>query len=189
MPERCRVERRSAPAQPQEILHVPGRAGQTSTGTLTLPSAGTYVIASYAGKHLTSPIRFQLTGNPQDRVPANADSSIVATAGGQWDGDTQLPTNGTLRFTNNDSVPHELYLLPVLDGTTAEQALDWFTDNPGIFPPPWLAPGPQLGMMPLDPGATETRTYTDYPPGTYLALDGFPLEYPPTMLAIVHIGD
>lgn len=164
-------------------VSVSGRAN-----TLTLPSAGTYVIAAYTGKHLDSPIRFQLTGQPQDRTPADADSSIVATPDGGWGGDTELPTSGTLRLTNNYAVPNELVLLPVVDGTTAEQAHDWFAANPGVFPPPWLLPGPELGMMPLDPGASETRTYTDYPPGTYLAIDGLTPAYPPAMLGIVHLS-
>jgi len=179
---------------------VTGRAGQTVTGTVTLPSAGAYVIAAF-GKYFDSPIRFRLTGDPEDRGVAAYDSTIVATASGGWDGDTQLPTSGTLRFTNNDSVPHQLYLQPVVDGTTAEQLLAWFRDNPVPRPghgsnsepppPPWLAPGPRLGMMPLDPGATETRTYADYAPGTYLAWEqiGWEQQFPPTMIAIVHIGD
>jgi hypothetical protein len=168
---------------------LPGRAGQTVTGTLTLPIAGTYVIASYPGLHLSRPIGFELTGDPQDRGTADYDSAIVATSAGEWGGDTQLSTTGTLRFTNNDSVPHSLLLQPVVDGTTLEQVREWFIANPFVFLPPWLTPGPRLGMMPLDPGASETRAYTDYAPGTYLALDGTTLDYPPTMLAIVHIGD
>lgn len=183
------VARRRLWANSDYLGGVPGRAGQTSVGTLTLPSAGDYVISAYAGKHLTSPIRFHLAGSPQDRAPAEADSILIATPDGQWAGDTQLPTTGTLRFTNNDSVPHEPYLLPIVEGTTLQQMLDWFAANPGVFPPPWLLDGPTLGMMPLDPGATESRTYTNYAPGTYLAIDGLSLDYPPTMQAIVHIGD
>jgi hypothetical protein len=167
---------------------VPGRAGQTVTGTLMLPTAGTYVLTSYTGKHLDRAIRFDLTGSPEERTPAGADSTITATSAGGWGGDTQLPSSGTLRFTNNDSIPHELTLLPVIDRTTTDEAFEWFAANPGVFPPPWLRPSPELGMMPLDPGATETRTYSDYA-GTYLALDGFPEDYPPTRLAIIHIGD
>jgi hypothetical protein len=168
----------------------PGRVGQTVTGTVTLPTAGDYVITSF-GKHLNRPIRFELTGDPEDRVAADYDSTIVATPGGEWGGDTQLPTNGTLRFTNNDSVPHQLYLQPVDDGTTKEQVLDWFRSNlPGPEPPVWFAPGPRLGMEPLDPGATETHAYAGYAPGTYLAWQELGWEqYPPSMVAIVRIGD
>jgi hypothetical protein len=170
----------------------PGRVGQTVTGTVTLPTAGDYVIASF-GSRLNRPIRFELTGDPVDRGAADYDSIIVATPGGEWGGDTQLPTTGTLRFTNNDSVPHQLYLQPVVDGTTTEQVLDWFrSNNPDpAEPPAWLAPGPRLGMEPLDPGATETRDYAGYTPGTYLAWEqlGWEQQYPPTMLAIVRIGD
>ena len=46
-------------------------------------------------------------------------------------------------------------------------------------------------MMPLDPGASETRSYADYAPGTYLAWEGLGWEptYPPTNLAIVQLQD
>jgi hypothetical protein len=168
----------------------PGRAGQTVAGTLTLPAAGNYVITSF-GSRLNRPIRFELTGSPEDRVAAAYDSTIVATPEGEWGGDTQLPTTGTLRFENNDSVPHQLYLQPVVDGTTREEVLDWFRSNqPGPEPPEWVAPGPRLGLEPLDPGAVETRTYTGYAPGTYLAWQQLGWEqYPPSMLAIVRIAD
>lgn len=170
----------------------PGRVGQTITGSVTLPAAGEYVIASI-GAHVTRPIRFELTGVPQDRAAVHADATIVATADGQWSGDFQLPTSGTLRFTNNDSEPHQLYLQPVIDGTTLQQVRDWFQANPipGPTPPPWFLSNRQrLGMEPLDPGATETHTYSNYAPGTYLAWQelGFDL-HPFSRLAIVHIGD
>jgi hypothetical protein len=152
---------------------------------------------------LNSPIRFELSGAPEARGTAAADNTIVATRRGTWGGATQLPTTGTLRFTNNGTAPHQLYLQPVVDGTTAQEVLDWFVDNPlsppgpganahgSLPPPPWVAPGPRLALEPVDAGGTETRAYAGYAPGPYLAWEQVAFDglFPPTMLAIVHIGD
>ena len=166
-----------------------GRVDETVTGTLTLPTAGRYVIAAFSDR-LTKPIRFELSGPRQRRDPAEFDNTIIATAEG-WGGDLKLPTTGTLRFKNEDSVPHTLWLQPVPEGTTAEEVRQWLEDNPDPQEtPPWWGPGPRLAMMPIDPGASETRDYADYAPGTYLAWEvlGWELEYPPTMLGIVQMG-
>ncbi len=168
-----------------------GRVDQTVTGTLTLPTAGRYVIAGFSDR-LTKPIRFELTGHRQRRDAAEFDNTITATSEG-WGGDLTLPTTGTLRFKNKDSEPHTLWLQPVTEGTTEEEVRQWFEDNPDPqAPPSWFGSGPRLAMMPIDPGASETRDYADYAPGTYLAWEAIGWEvpaYPPTMLGIVQLQD
>ena len=167
-----------------------GRVDETVTGTLTLPTAGRYVIAGFSDR-LTKPIRFELSGPRQRRDAAEFDNTIIATSEG-WGGDLTLPTTGTLRFKNKDSVPHTLWLQPVTEGTTQEEVRQWFEDNPDPqAPPSWFGPGPRLAMMPLDPGASETRDYADYAPGTYLAWEalGWEPAYPPTKLGIVQLQD
>ena len=118
-----------------------GRVEETVTGTLTLPTAGRYVIAAFSDR-LSKPIRFELSGPRQHRGAAEFDNTIRATPEG-WGGDLTLPTTGTLRFKNNDSVPRTLWLQPVAEGTTLEEVRQWGEDNPDPQgPPPFSAPVP-----------------------------------------------
>jgi hypothetical protein len=165
--------------------------GHTVTSTVTLPSAGHYIMTVFrGGKNFTKPIEFNLAGDFERRAPVSADATIVAGADGHFAGDTHLPTSGTLRFTNNDDQANFLELYRVVPGTTTQDVLNSLTS--GDPQPAWMLDG-HIGMVVLAPGHSETREYLPQPAGDYVAFSLVPdAAGTPAALAgmieFVHVG-
>jgi hypothetical protein len=165
--------------------------GHTVTSTVTLPSAGHYIMTVFrGGKNFTKPIEFDLAGDFEDRAPVSADATIVAGADGHFAGDTHLPTSGILRFTNNDDQANFLELIRVVPGTTTQDVLNSLTS--GDPQPAWMLDG-HIGMVVLAPGHSETREYLHQPDGKYVAFSMVPdAAGTPAALAgmieFVHVG-
>ena len=165
--------------------------GYTVTSTVTLPSAGHYIMTVFrGGKNFTNPIEFDLAGEFENRAPVSADATIVAGADGHFAGDTHLPTSGTLRFVNNDDQANFLELVRVVPGTTTQDVLNSLAS--GDPQPPWMLDG-HIGMVVLASGHSETREYLSQPDGDYVAYSlvpdatGTPAALA-GMIGFVHIG-
>jgi hypothetical protein len=165
--------------------------GHTVTSTVTLPSAGHYIMTVFrGGKNFTNPIEFDLAGEFEDRAPVSADATIVAGADGRFAGDTHLPTSGTLRFVNNDDHANFLELIRVVPGTTTQDVLNSLMS--GDPQPAWMLDG-HIGMVVLAPGHSETREYLPQPAGDYVVFSlvpdstGTPAAFA-GMIEFVHIG-
>jgi hypothetical protein len=77
-----------------------------------------------------------------------------------------LPAWGTVTVRNVSDTIHFMSIGRVQDGTTDDQVQEYF-DSQSQEPPPFLAPGPSVGLDVLSPGRQAELSY-NLPPGTYV---------------------
>lgn len=147
-----------------------------STGSITLPRAGTYVAAVLANR-VMAPTSFRVGAVKKSPAPS-VDVTIKARKGMKWGSPEHMPMSGTLKFKNSDTQPHFLMMQQVEDGTTIEQVMEGLQSEEE---PAWLLPGMAYTDV-ISPGRQMTMKY-DLPAGQYVLLCFFP---DPSMKGMPH---
>ena len=157
------------------ISHVTGyggfdvNAGKSAHGTLLLPHSGSYVIFNDSG-FPKNPHWLAVTAPSGPQTLPAAGGNVVAMTNRRFSGNTTLPANGTINFTNHSTEsPHFLALQQVKPGTTRKQVIEALQSNSG--------PGPFLsgvaGTDFLSNGST-MNVHVHLPAGTYAEMCFFP---------------
>jgi hypothetical protein len=143
-------------------------AGKSTHGTLLLPAAGTYVLFNDSSVP-KNPHWLTVTSPVGPQTLPTADAKVFAKTNRRFGGDTSLPANGTINFTNKSSEsPHFLALQQVKPGTTRKQVIQALQSN---------GPGPFLaGVAGSDAvsGGQSFNLHVHVPAGTYAEMCFFP---------------
>jgi hypothetical protein len=143
-------------------------AGKSAHGTLLLPSAGSYILFNDSG-FPKSPHWLSVTAPSGPQTLPAVDGNVVAQTNRRFGGDTTLPANGTINFTNHSTEsPHFLDLQQVKPGTTRKQVIEALQSN---------GPGPFLsGVAGTDALTTgqSMNVHVHLPAGTYAEMCFFP---------------
>ena len=144
-------------------------AGKSEHGTLLLPSAGSYIIFNDSG-FPKNPHWLSVTAPSGPQTLPAADGNIVAQTNRRFGGDSTLPANGTINFTNHSTEsPHFLFLQQVKPGTTRKQVIEALQSQSG--------PGPFLkGVAGTDALTTgqSMNMHVNLPAGSYAEMCFFP---------------
>ena len=149
-------------------------AGQTLTGSIVLPKAGTYYLAK-EGNTLTHVTTLTVTGTPSKGTKVASTATVKAMSGEMFGGSSSLPAAGTITFTNVSSgstrSPHFLVLQHVKAGTTKKDIANYFASGSNNKPP--FALDGDANTDVISPGISMTFGYR-LPKGTYAELCFFP---------------
>ena len=144
-------------------------AGQTETGSIVLPTAGTYYMWNDTDIP-AQPTKLVVTGPEVVRAGPHVSATVTATSVKRFGGPTTLPNKGTLTFKNTaTNSPHELDLIHVKTGTTRAQILASFNSN---SEPAFIRPG-EIQTDAVGPGHAVTLSYS-LPKGEYVEACFFP---------------
>lgn len=147
--------------------------GSTMTGTIVLPTAGTYVI--YDDTTGSDPHKLNVTGPEVKRVSPDSSGTIKATSAKRFRGATTAAAHGTITYKNVSSgkqaSPHFLELQHVKKGTTRKDVEMALMSNSNSQPS-WVLKG-ELQTDVIGPGQSMTFN-THLPKGEYVELCFFP---------------
>jgi hypothetical protein len=145
--------------------------GQTETGSIVMPTAGTYYIWNDT-EIPAQPTELVVTGPEVVRESPHSSATVTATTAKRFGGPKTLPAKGTLTFKNTatDS-PHELDLVHVKTGTTRAQILASLMSSSNSEPA-FIRPG-EIQTDAVGPGHAETLSYS-LPKGEYVEVCFFP---------------
>jgi hypothetical protein len=147
-------------------------AGQTLTGTVVLPKAGTYYSYNDSGNVPAQPERLTVTAATGPTAASPATATVTAVNGDRFGGASTLPASGTIAFRNASTTsPHFLNLQQVKEGTTRAEVLKYLLSGSNAAPK-FARPG-AAGTDAVSPGHTQTLTYS-LPKGEYVELCFFP---------------
>ena len=146
------------------------KPGGRAHGTLLLTDPGTYVIFNDSGNVPNSPHWLTVTAPAGAQTLPAADGNVMAMTNRRFSGDSVLPKNGTIRFTNESTEsPHFLVLSHVKEGTTRKQVIAALQSN---AQPGFVLPGE------FDTDALSTNQSMDFhvnlPAGEYVQMCFFP---------------
>jgi hypothetical protein len=145
--------------------------GQTESGTMVLPKAGTYIVFNDSGNLPKQPHKLTAVGPKVKRSAPKSTATVTAKTSRRFGGSKTLPAKGTITFTNKSKEsPHFLGLLHVKKGTTKKQVLQEFESN-GQGPNYFLKG--QAGTDTVGEGNSMTLSYKT-PKGTYAEICFFP---------------
>jgi hypothetical protein len=145
--------------------------GQTETGSILLPKAGTYYIWNDSGIP-AQPTKLVVTGPEVVRASPHSTATVTATTAKRFGGATTLPATGTITFKNTSiNSPHELDLGHVKTGTTRAQILAFLMSS-NMSEPSFALPG-EIQTDVVGPGKSVTLSYS-LPKGEYVELCFFP---------------
>jgi hypothetical protein len=145
--------------------------GQTETGSIVLPAAGTYYIWNDTDIP-AQPTKLVVTGPEVGRASPHATATVTATTAKRFGGPATLPAKGTLTFRNiSTNSPHELDLIHVKTGTTRAQILASFMSSTNSEPS-FVRPG-EIQTDAVGPGHAVTLSYS-LPKGEYVEACFFP---------------
>ena len=147
--------------------------GKTTTGSILLPTAGTYVIFNdSAGR---SPHKLTVTGPAVKRAAPKSSGTIKANSRKRFGGAVTASANGTLTYRNvskgSGSSPHFLVLQHVAKGTTRRQVFDALMSSSNSKPA--FARAGSLSIDVISPGHSMTFD-THLPKGEYAEMCFFP---------------
>ena len=145
------------------------QAGKATHGTFLLPAAGTYVIFNDSHNVPRNPHWLTVTSPVGPQTLPAADANVTAKTNRRFGGDTTLPANGSINFTNHSTEsPHFLFLQQVKPGTTRKQVIQALQSN---------GPGPFLGGSAGTDALTTGQSmniHVHIPAGTYAEMCFFP---------------
>lgn len=138
-------------------------AGDTTTGAVLLPHAGTYYLFNDTGDLPRQKQKLTVTAPEGAQTLPKTDAKVVATTKKTFRTDDVLPNKGSLTFKNvSTESPHLLAMIHVKEGTTRKQVVDSFNSD---APPTFVLPG-AAGTDMLTTGQAQTLDYR-LPKGEY----------------------
>jgi hypothetical protein len=147
-------------------------AGQTLTGTVVLPKAGTYYAYNDSGSFPVQAQALTVTAPSGPTASPASAATVAAVNGYRFGGASTLPATGTITFKNaSTQSSHLLELQHVKSGTTRAQVLKSLLNMSNSTPS--LARKGSAGTDAVSPGHSETITYS-LPKGEYVELCFFP---------------
>jgi hypothetical protein len=145
--------------------------GDTATGTVLLPEAGTYYLYNDSGNLPKQKQKLTVTAPEGAQTLPQTDAKVVATTKKTFRTDDVLPNKGSLTFKNvSTESPHLHVMFHVKEGTTRKQVVDSFSGAGG--PPSFMLPG-SAGTDTLTTGQAQTLDYS-LPKGEYALVCFFP---------------
>ena len=143
------------------------------SGTIVLPTAGSYTPFSIGNRGLVLGDPIRVRGEKRSSKAPRVDGRILATTGPAWGGSSTLPASGRFLFKNkgDTGVPHFVVLQQVAEGTTTDQVLEYLQSGDEAPPSFGLPASMETGS--LSPGKSMTVNY-DLPAGQYVIMCFFP---------------
>lgn len=146
--------------------------GSTGSGTLLVPSSGTYVVFDDSHQLPRHPHFVTATAPSGTQTLPTAGGNVVAMTNRRFSGDRTLPAKGTINFTNHSTEsPHFLVLQHVKEGTTRKQVINSLQSNSNQKPS-WVLKGEADAEI-LSLNSTE-NFHVNLPTGQYAEMCFFP---------------